>query len=262
VTGAPRQEELFAFEVLRRVLGARFTGHDDGTAPRQVDGLFTLPDEKLGALEVTTLGDPAALEVEALTFDGDWSVPGSEWYWHVSVGQCVRVDELHFWLPYLVTTCEGVGLKSPEYARHPYRQMPAFRWARENGVLMFGQADTGLAGKVDVVTGGMGGAVTTSLDGLPSWLADELEQPRLAAKIDKLRATGRPELHLFLRVHASGLPFGLFYALTFSSDTVPADDLSAPAALTGLWLVSQWSDTVLRWNARLGWSREDCLDDP
>ena len=68
----PRSEELFAFEILRRVLGADVTLHDDGSKRAMVDGLLTMPDGTLGAVEVTTLGThlhaAGVPEVDAATF--------------------------------------------------------------------------------------------------------------------------------------------------------------------------------------------------
>ena len=55
--------------------------------------------------------------------------------------------------------------------------------------------------------------------------------------VEKLRATGRPELHLFLRIHDTAMPFSLYYPLAWG-DYVPADSLDAPEGLTALWLVA------------------------
>jgi hypothetical protein len=72
-----RPEERFAEEVLRRMLGIEVAHRDDGTAHRMVDALFRSPDGVDGALEVTTIGEPEALEREAIAAKTDWRVVGS-----------------------------------------------------------------------------------------------------------------------------------------------------------------------------------------
>jgi hypothetical protein len=83
----PRSEELFAFEILRRVLGADVTLHDDGSKRAMVDGLLTMPDGTLGAVEVTTLGTQDALELISLLAGRTWHVEGARWAWHVWLPQ-------------------------------------------------------------------------------------------------------------------------------------------------------------------------------
>lgn len=97
------------------------------------------------------------------------------------------------------------------------------------------------------------------LEELPAWLAVRLRDSDLTENIDKLRATGREELHLFLRVHDTAMPFSLYDPLAFG-DYVPGSPLNAPKDLTGLWLAPAWKNPILWWSARGGWRREDCLD--
>lgn len=109
----PRSEERFAVEVLRRVLGIAVTAVDDNSRPAMVDALFVLPDGTEGALEVTTIGDPSALESESLAAKGPWTVDGARWAWMVHVEPSVSMGELAEHLPELVRTCERLGVHEP-----------------------------------------------------------------------------------------------------------------------------------------------------
>jgi len=97
-------------EVLRRVLGIAVTAVDDNSRPAMVDALFVLPDGTEGALEVTTIGDPSALESESLAAKGPWTVDGARWAWMVHVEPSVSMRELAKHLPELVRTCERLGV--------------------------------------------------------------------------------------------------------------------------------------------------------
>lgn len=74
-----------------------------------------------------------------------------------------------------------------------------------------------------------------------------------------MNATGRSELHLFLRIHDTAMPFSLYYPLAWG-DYVPNRGLEAPPGLTGLWLAPAWRNPMLWWSAKDGWDRVDCLD--
>ena len=126
---SPRAEELFAEEVLRRVLGIEVTQRDDGSCDRMVDALFEMPDGRQGALEVTTIGEREALELEAIAAKREWHVDGARWAWMVHVGRGVLMRELEHHLPTLIRLCERHGVTDPR--RVPYRlhgQSTAFEW--------------------------------------------------------------------------------------------------------------------------------------
>lgn len=124
---------------------------------------------------------------------------------------------------------------------------------------MHGFAETSRPGAIDVLPDGGGGAVYDHLDELPQWLAARLREPDLVEKIHKLKATGRGELHLFLRIHDTAMPFSLYYPLAWG-DYVPSGPLHAPVRVTGLWLAPAWKNPILWWSATRGWSRADCVD--
>ena len=110
-----------------------------------------------------------------------------------------------------------------------------------------------------MLPGGGGGAVFEHLDELPSWLAARLHADDIDSKVKKLRSTCRAELHLFVRVHDTAMPFSLYYPFAWG-DYVPPSPLAAPEGLTGLWLAPAWRNPILWWGASTGWRREDCFD--
>lgn len=254
-----RPEERFAEEVLRRIVGIEVTHRDDGTAHRMVDALFRSPDGLDGALEVTTIGEPEALEREAIAAKTDWRVVGSTWAWIVHVGRGVMMRDLERHLPTLVITCERHGASDPRLVSHEYPDKEAFDWFAASAISIHGYPETKRPGAVDVLPDGGGGAVYEHLDELPQWLTGRLREPDLAKKIDKLRETGREDLHLFLRIHDTAMPFSLYHPLA-CGDYVPAEPLDAPPGLTGLWLAPAWKNPILWWSATRGWARADCLD--
>lgn len=257
-----RNEERFAEEVLRRVLGIEVTQRDDGSAHRMADALFLLPDGSEGALEVTTIGEREAIEREAIAAKTDWQVEGAAWAWMVHVGPGVVMRDLERHLATLVLACERQRARDPRLLRGDDCDREAIEWFASSNLSMHGFADTNRPGAIDVLPdGGGGGAVYEHLDELPQWLGERLQEANLAENIDKLRSTGRAELHLFLRVHDTAMPFSLYYPLAWG-DYIPAAPLDAPDGLTGVWLAPAWKNPILWWGAGTEWRRDDCLDDP
>lgn len=254
-----RSEERFAEEVLRRTLGIEVTGRDDGSVPRMADALFQLPDGREGALEVTTIGAEDALEREAIAARTEWHVSGALWAWMIHVGAGVEMRDLRRHLSTLVLACERDGVADPRLMLYEAGGNEAFRWLSRSAVAMHGFAKTSRPGAIDVLPGTGGGAIFEHLDELPAWLGDRLREHDLLSNVQKLVDTGREELHLFLRVHDTAMPFSLYYPLAWGS-YLPTRPLVAPPGLTGLWLAPAWKNPILWWSIDAGWERTDCLD--
>jgi len=114
----------------------------------------------------------------------------------------------------------------------------AFQWLQGAAVRLHGFPESNRPGAIDVLPGGGGGAVSEHLDELPSWLAlaARLSGDAIETKVKKLRSTGRPELHLFIRVHDTAMPFSLYYPLAWG-DAVPGDRVAVsrpPCALAAV----------------------------
>jgi len=259
VASRVRNEERFAEEVLRRVLAIAVTQRDDGSADRMPDALFRLPSGVEGALEVTTIGAREALEREAIAAKTDWHVVGAQWAWMIHVGSGVSMREFERHMPALVLACEASASTDPRLVPREHRgDAPAFEWFATVDVSMHGFPQTSRPGAIDVLPDGSGGAVFEHLDELPRWLGERLREPDLAGNVEKLKATGRRELHLFLRIHDTAMPFSLYYPLAWG-DHVPTEPLAAPDGLTGLWLAPAWRNPILWWSVSTGWARADCL---
>ncbi|MCA1703519.1 MAG: hypothetical protein LC808_09780 [Actinobacteria bacterium] len=207
---------------------------------------------------MTTIGQREALEREAIA-KTNWRVEGSRWAWMVHVGRGVVMRDLERHLPTLVRTCERLGATDPRRVPDLHRRLGAFDWLDESDVSMHRFRETNRPGAIDVLPDGGGGAVHEHLHELPQWLATRLREPDLDEKMQKLRATGRDELHLFLRIHETAMPFALYYPLAWS-DGAPHGPLAAPTGLTGLWLAPAWKNPILWWSLSGGWARAGCLD--
>lgn len=210
-------------------------------------------------MKVTTIGERDALEREAIAAKKHWHVAGARWAWMIHVGDRVVMRDLERHLPSLVLMSERLGVPDPRLVPYEEQQVEAFRWFDKNAVSMCGIPESRRHGKIDMLPDGGGGAVFEHLDELPAWLSARLREPDLHDNIEKLKATGRSELHLFLRIHDTAMPFSLYYPLAWGG-CVPASALDAPAALTGLWLAPAWHNPILWWSTADGWARADCLD--
>lgn len=223
------------------------------------DALFRLPNGIEGALEVTTIGEREALEREAIAAKTDWHVEGAQWAWMIHVGRGVVMREFERHLPTLVLTCETSSATDPRFIPYNRRRGDSFEWFDSADVSMHGFPQTSRPGAIDVLPDGGGGAVYEHLDELPLWLGSRLRDPDLDGNVEKLRASGRRELHLFLRIHDTAMPFSLYYPLAWG-DYVPTESLDAPDGLTGLWLAPAWRNPILWWSASTDWVRSDCLE--
>lgn len=250
-------DERVAVDLVAKTLGATFTAFDDNTEPGQADGLFTMPDGTLGALEVTTLADQNAMESDAIMYKTDWSVAGSTEAWLVRVPQSISFQELRQHLSAVVMLCEEHGARSPaDLPLELLMEDRSVRWAQRNDVRV-DSTGASTTPAVHVYAHGSGGYMLDTFDPLNPWITEQLRRPLLEAKMAKLRRTGRHELHLWLWVYPSGMPFELFGALLGGVQVPSGDGFEPPAGLTGLWLAGNWKRPLLRWSAAGGWKRDD-----
>lgn len=168
-----------------------------------VDGVFMLADGRRGALEVTTLGDADAIELERLTSEPLGPFPFLRWAWHVTVPADYRVNELEK-LPVLLSECERVGVLSPDEAESSWpRRLPnRLGWLVSRGVRAFAFPETNRPGMIDVFPAqlGGGGAVPDNANNLSSWLESALMSEGIVRHVAKLLAHPADLRHLFLRV--------------------------------------------------------------
>lgn len=252
--------EKYAFEVIQRAIGLMITPYDDGSKPRMVDGIFDRDDGTSGAVEVTRIASPAVVQAEKLMFGDEWRVDGATGAWWVNVdGSRVRLDTLRAYLPALVLESEREGVPAPDLCT-ALQDSVELQWVVDNNVRIRNVGETDRPGVVYVSPHPGGGAVDTELAGLVPWLNDILRSdPTAVSHIEKLRASGRDELHLFLGVHASSLPATLQVALGWE-EVVPQSDLTPPEGIFAVWLKPQYGPHLLWWTASDGWSIADVTD--
>lgn len=256
-----RPEEQFAFEVMRRTLGVDVVEHDDNSTPRMTDGHFTLPDGRLGCVEVTTAADQADMKAEAQLASLDDTVwEGLNWSWHVWVGRAVRISDMTHHLKLLVAECERQGVVHMEALSPVIELTESYTWFFSNDIEVNGAPDSTFHGRIYFVAGtGSGGAVPDNLDGFSAWLEEQLADPRFKSDLDKLNEDDRPERHLFLRIHEQWIPFKYDYYVAWG-ETVPTEPFNPPGGIAGVWLATRWKNPILYWTNDGGWARTDAYD--
>ena len=255
-----RPEERFAFAVMGRTLGVVIICNDDGSQPAMVDGHFSLLDGRAGAVEVTTAADQTAMQSEREISKRRLSIPELEWSWHVNIGPGVNLDELDRHLSQLLPECERQGVADPDSLLPTPGLTESYVWLHAHDVHIGASPTTNHPGRIYLVPGtGDGGMVPHDLDGFPAWLREQLDTPRFASDLAKLRTSGRSEQHLFLRIHEMWMPFK-FDALVAWSEVLPIEPFDPPEGLTGIWLATRWKNPILWWSRDTGWRRTNEFD--
>jgi hypothetical protein len=217
------------------------------------------------ALEITTLTDPTAHEVETLLAAEDfaWELPGCHWGWSVQIPPSTSIKRIREEIPKLARWCESHNVTNPSirsHVRHLHGADEWSAWLDATDVQIYGHPEsTSYAGRAMVVPSSKGGAAVGDLSAVPGWLEDELRSDRCQRKVSKLLRSGYDETHLFLIVDDTGAPFAGFYALAFG-DGLP-DDIPDLAGLSAVWLAPRWSPTVLLCRSGSGWSRHRPYDE-
>lgn len=249
--------ERFAFELLRRVTGHEVLPTDDGSAPRQVDGVFHDGDGMVHAVEVTRLLDPDAGQLmgELDRRGMRLSTDTLEWVWDVRVEPSVSLDALETQLEPMLRECEEMGLvRLDETGWRFLRGWPLGRAVIDGELDAFGMPNVENEGYVWLLPHGSGGA-SPGMRVVPGWLSDALAGP-LVRKVSKLADWDADFRHLVVGLHSSAVPFGVICAFV-EDDAVPEDAPAVPDVLDAVWLVSEWSTPPLSWTREHGWRRHD-----
>ena len=167
------------------------------------------------------------MEFESLTLGTCWSerIEGVEWFWAIWVAPGLDLVEMQRHLGVVLRACEANGVH--ELERGVWTgDTESHRWLRGEAAVLHGfGSDSGrFPGLVQLIPGDF--HATFLRDDMAAemgaWLQEALATLELIKKLEKLQATGRPERHLFLRVHDSAPSDQLLHALCFS-DQVPAE---------------------------------------
>ncbi|WP_248579406.1 hypothetical protein [Nocardioides sp. InS609-2] len=240
-------QEVFAAIVVANAVGARAEAYDVRGRQRAFDVRLTYPDGREAALEVTSQAGVGVQQRNSLTRD---EVPNpGRWTWHISIGDVRDLPELLERYARIITTSEALGISDPSslYSRH----LPSldFEWLMESSASMSGMPDMAADERpnrqtIRILPPGTGGAVDDSLEGLPGVIAGVLSLPNQLRHVDKLRASGYEETHLFLALDEGSLPFAQRAALVGKPTAVPSEGLLLPEGLNFLWFVSDFSHTL------------------
>ena len=264
----PTSEELFAFELVRSVLGVDVDGSGETREAGHVDAVLTYGNSDQAAMEVTILCDKQTMQLWKLLEQNDfrWLVDGSALWWQASLGPKVRVNDFTKHLPEIIRLHEEHGVTGPHTrsSRHIIEQSPALQWFEQQDMQIWGHSNVSDApnaigrrpGTVNVMPRGDGGAVGDDADIVPRWLSEHaVLDPQVRSKIDKLGASGHDEQHLFLVVDLSVASFSFMYAVA-ATGAIPTSPPEL-GAVTHVWLVPThaFDNTYLLWNASSGWER-------
>jgi len=174
--------------------------------------------------------------------------PG-KWTWRISIGDVRDLPELLERDARSITTSEALGISNP--SRLHSRHLPSldFEWLMESSVSMSGMPDVPADERpnrqsIRILPHGDGGGVDDLLEGLPGAIADRLALPNQVRHVEKLRACGLEETHLFLALDEGSLPFAQRAGLVGTPTAMPSEDLALPEGLSFLWFVSDSSHTL------------------
>ena len=142
-------------------------------------------------------------------------------------------------------------------ASDPLTENESVRWLRQAGIRVVGlAASVENQGKVHPTTDPAGGFEGDSLDPTLSWLEAELADERYDGEFAKLASSALPEQHLVLRIDLHGIPHAHYFALIDRKVLMPTRAPMIPSRfLTGLWLIPEFSASLIWWTADDGWRR-------
>lgn len=265
-SGADRPNERFARAVVSHVTGARVTRTDHRHAPAgTVDARLQLPNGRVGALEISTLGLPGEFELDARIrrLDGRLPMPG-RWKWLVKVADPGELPRIQAIYAKAIVTCEAHGVTRVDELPADMVESDTDLWwlSTESTSTLFGirlpdgAHDT--SGYVDLSYQPVIAAWRSAPDQIVASVNTALAVEPLAKRVAKLLAADGNERHLFLHVTYSGLEESALVRLIEHAvglaDAEPLQgDPALPDGISHLWLLTGWGQRVTRWTRGVGW---------
>lgn len=250
-----RPYERFMRIVLSRSLGVPVEHVDDGSRPGHHDAEIRYPDGRVAAVEFTTVGDPDALTMDR--FPTSLEVPDTPFWWTLRYPvRGVSWRELRQHVPTLVQWLDRLEIRDAADARSHLRGSPEWDWLERNDLSLrhFGPTKNGR--RVDVLPDSFGGVVDVNYLGLLPWIDGLQREHWWAENVAKLERSGRAELHLALRAHESGLPFGILSAL-MDGRQILGEEPRKMEPLTDFWIVAHYGRSAAHWSRGRGWTVHD-----
>lgn len=249
-----RRDEAWAAGIVASVTGATVTPLDVPGAPdRTPDARLTYPDGRKAVLEITTLADPAELQLHNLVRRVDWPAPG-EWSWLVNVGSPQELPKVEAVYARAIELMERLGVKTvDELDLELIDGDDDLTWLATESESTFHGWDGGSPARVHVSPSGAFAVWDNASDEVSASLAAAFEQEPIASHVAKLLEHEDDERHLFLITHTTGLGPAAAFAL-IEPKAVPSSDPPAPDGITHVWLASGWGQVVTVWERGPGWS--------
>ena len=243
--------EAFFEDVIRRVTGDEVVHVDDGSSARMVDAHIRSADGSVAALEITTVTENRAMQMESLPTD--LVLPETPHWWDLRYpGVSLNWKEAELHVPALIRWLDQFKLNDAEKLGDWISPTPEWQWYRRTGIRLRHYAGASHGGRVDILPNGKGAIVDSRLEGLAAWVEGLQQQPIWVENVIKLASSGYDDLHLAIRVHESGMPASLWMGMWDPVD-IAASDPNAMEPLTNLWLLSAYGRTVVHWAKDVGW---------
>lgn len=102
-------------------------------------------------------------------------------------------------------------------------------------------------GQIHLGMEGTGGAIDSSGNGVPLWIARFLRDPAQADVLFKLRRTAAAEKHVFVLVEFGGAPWDVQSYLGEAIRQLPSLPPELPDPVTGVWIASTQGRYGVRW---------------
>ncbi|NAS24511.1 hypothetical protein GT755_22825 [Herbidospora sp. NEAU-GS84] len=256
-----RKEEVFALQVVSRVLGVEVEAYDLKGRQSAVDGLIHFSDGRTAALEISSIGAEDEAIAGYLNNRGHRrAVDGLMCLWYVQVPPNFHPADLRL-LDRVLLDLERESRKTFDYRAI---------WDEAVNERLMGVFGSVIASGEDalhrrkpgafIFTRSLGGFLHDGIQPLPDELARQLQTPTVQAKIRKLMATGLAERHLFLHVRPSAFSFPVYDGLAFGID-LPLLPPQLPPELSQVWLLSGWqAGGVVRAIGPNEWRRDQPYD--
>jgi hypothetical protein len=226
-----------------------------------VDGAWTDEHGCRHVVEVTRLMPPNMGQLLGLLEGKDFRVAAElvSLRWSASVEPTVDLRTLASELDPILAQREQLGLR--HLADLPWRELENWPLGRhvQAGDLDAWSGDAKSPGYIELLPPGRGGGAG-GMDVVPPWLSRLLAtDPLLGRKVCKLREWDADQRHLFVGVHAYGVPFAVGDAF-WNADAVPSVPPTLPHGLDAVWMAPAISKPPLTWLPGRGWERQYVLD--
>jgi hypothetical protein len=263
--GKKKAGEEWARRIVARELKQIVTLHDDNSVSSMYDlrvGSIEAPEiaiEVIGAVDPvfikTWMDGPAKGPLE-LSIKGDWTIV---------ITHRAQVKIIRRRIEHLLQKLEDQEVYKVE-ADHwlEWEDTTLFNELKSLHITHVSCALLNGTGKVYLIMPGIGGPVDSQGVAVSKWIEEFLCDPARQDVLAKLQHSGAVHRHVFVPVHFAGAPWSVKSYLTGELDKLPSQMPQLPSPVTGVWIVSKWGRSGLRWDKntwKLFDARGEAIDD-